>query len=115
MEQTVTGRPTSTYDNVLTIGGVGTYTCEVSNALGSSGQRAINVSGELYAIMLLYMYLKCLHVIVILLNSSLVLCMQVVVCVRNVLKPTIMCFSLTVVLRCVPYCRSFYAWTLINN
>ncbi len=65
MEQTVTGRSNSTYDNVLTTGGVGTYTCEVSNALGSSGQLAVNVSGELYAIMLLYMYFRCLHVMVI--------------------------------------------------
>ncbi len=41
MEQTVTGRSTSTYDNVLTIvdsgSSFGTYSCEVSNALGSSG------------------------------------------------------------------------------
>ncbi len=45
MEQTVTGRSTSTYDSVLTIGDsgsrFGTYTCEVSNALGSSGPTAI--------------------------------------------------------------------------
>ncbi len=67
MKQTVTGRSTSTYTNVLTTGGVGTYTCEVSNALGPSGQLAVNVSGELYAIMLLYMYFRCLRVIVILL------------------------------------------------
>ncbi len=41
MEQTVSGRSTSTYDNVLTIGdsgsNFGTYSCEVSNALGPSG------------------------------------------------------------------------------
>ncbi len=51
MEQTVTGRPTSTYDNVLTIGDsgsrFGTYSCEVSNEIGSSGQTAVNVLGEL--------------------------------------------------------------------
>ncbi len=45
MEQTVTERNTSTYDNVLTIvdsgSSFGTYSCEVSNALGSSGPTAI--------------------------------------------------------------------------
>ncbi len=50
MEQTVTGRSTSTYDNVLTVGNsgsrFGTYSCEVSNAISSSGQTAVNVSGE---------------------------------------------------------------------
>ncbi len=49
MEQTVTGRSTSTYDNVLTIGdrgsSFGTYSCEVSNALGSSGPTL--VAGQL--------------------------------------------------------------------
>ncbi len=55
MEQTVTGRSTSTYDNVLTVGDsgsrFGTYSCEVSNAIGSSGQSTVNVSGEcMYAI-----------------------------------------------------------------
>ncbi len=40
MEQVVTERPTSTYDNVLTISGasvsvVGNYTCIVTNALGT--------------------------------------------------------------------------------
>jgi len=38
MEQTVTGRATSTYDNVLSVNGsdsvVGNYTCKVENALG---------------------------------------------------------------------------------
>ncbi len=45
MEQTVTGRSTSTYDNVLTIGdrgsSFGIYSCEVSNALGSSGLTSV--------------------------------------------------------------------------
>ncbi len=45
MEQTVTGRSTSTYDNVLTFVESGssfeTYSCEVSNELGSSGPTAI--------------------------------------------------------------------------
>ncbi len=47
MEQTVpdAGRPTSTYNNVLTIvdsgSSFGTYSCNVSNALGSSGPTAI--------------------------------------------------------------------------
>ncbi len=45
MEQTVTERPTSTYDNVLTIvdsgSSFGTYSCEVSNALGSSGPTSV--------------------------------------------------------------------------
>ncbi len=45
MEQTVTGRSTSTYENVLTIVDVGSdfglYSCNVSNALGSSGLTSI--------------------------------------------------------------------------
>ncbi len=41
MEQTVTGRNTSTYDNILTIANVsddvvGNYTCTVGNALGNA-------------------------------------------------------------------------------
>ncbi len=41
MEQTVTGRPTSTYANVLTIGDTSdnvasNYICTVENALGST-------------------------------------------------------------------------------
>ncbi len=48
MEQNVTGRNTSTYDNVLTIvdsgSSIGTYSCEVSNALGSSG--AVSIAGK---------------------------------------------------------------------
>ncbi len=45
MEQTVTGRSTSIYDNVLTIGdrgsSFGTYSCEVTSALGSSGPTSV--------------------------------------------------------------------------
>ncbi len=52
MEQTVqdAGRPTSTYDNVLTIvdsgSRFGTYSCEVSNALGFSGPTSVTIPGQ---------------------------------------------------------------------
>ncbi len=57
MKQTVTGRNTSTYDNVLTIvdsgNSFGTYICEVSNALGSSG--ATSIAGKYVYVRLVFM------------------------------------------------------------
>ena len=51
MTQTVTDRRTSTYENVLTLpatgDAVGTYSCQVGNALGDS-QMTLAVIGKIY-------------------------------------------------------------------
>ena len=51
MEQNVTVRANSTYDSVLTINDgnrndLGTYSCEVQNALGTYGPTVVDVSGK---------------------------------------------------------------------
>ena len=48
MEQTVTGRATSTYDNTLSINDTNRndYSCEVQNVLGTSGLMNIDISSK---------------------------------------------------------------------
>ena len=58
MTQTVTDRRTSTYENVLTLPAtgdiLGTYGCQVGNALGDSDTKNVDVNGSAVSVYNMY-------------------------------------------------------------